>query len=337
MKKIFYTLMLFIVALFTARAQTTIVNKLEIKTVATDTTATDVLVRGADRKVKKVPISFLQSIPQLKTVGGNNLFGIGDIPFPNYTTSTLQQVVDTGREAFNGSSFVKLLFPDKGTITTQLNNSTASNTSYISIKPNSIVLESRNINTKGSRLIINEEFITLENKNSSGGFRLLEFEPDLFSGSSTIRIPFKDGVHQIALRSDFKTINGESIIGTGNISISSGTTTPSYKVLVAKVNQSGTNAPVLTITENTTGYTITATRVSTGLYSFTWGVFLDENKVYGFTQDAHYYNTNPAGTYKLGLATYGGGFNISNVYHTYNNVTMSDGLYNQPIEIRIYN
>jgi len=63
MKKQFYLLILLIAVFFSTRAQTTVVNQLQIKTVPTDTTATDVLVRGADRKVKKVPISFLQSTP----------------------------------------------------------------------------------------------------------------------------------------------------------------------------------------------------------------------------------------------------------------------------------
>jgi len=55
-----------------------------------------------------------------------------------------------------------------------------------------------------------------------------------------------------------------------------------YTKLVGLLSQSGTNAPTLTILENTTGATITPSRLTTGAYTLTFdtSVFTDFDKVH---------------------------------------------------------
>ena len=55
-----------------------------------------------------------------------------------------------------------------------------------------------------------------------------------------------------------------------------------YTKLVCLLSQSGTNAPVLTTLENTTGATITPSRLTTGAYTLTFDtpVFTDFDKVH---------------------------------------------------------
>ena len=55
-----------------------------------------------------------------------------------------------------------------------------------------------------------------------------------------------------------------------------------YTKLVCLISQSGTDAPTLTILENTTGATITPSRLTTGAYTLTFdtSVFTDFDKVH---------------------------------------------------------
>jgi len=55
-----------------------------------------------------------------------------------------------------------------------------------------------------------------------------------------------------------------------------------YTKLVGLLTQSGTNSPTLTILENTTGATITPSRLTTGTYTLTFdtSVFTDFDKVH---------------------------------------------------------
>jgi hypothetical protein len=68
-----------------------------------------------------------------------------------------------------------------------------------------------------------------------------------------------------------QTVASSSFSGGGT------TYTPSYKVYSATFTQTGTNAPVVTVLENTLGVTITWTRVATGQYraTFSSGTFLN--------------------------------------------------------------
>lgn len=100
-----------------------------------------------------------------------------------------------------------------------------------------------------------------------------------------------------------------------------------YKKLVALINQSGTNAPTLTILENTTGATFTTFRFNTGTYQisasssvFTSGktLLLANNYRYPYVIDINY-----------GID--------SIIIGTYNSSGVSDNaLLNASFEVRIY-
>ena len=101
-----------------------------------------------------------------------------------------------------------------------------------------------------------------------------------------------------------------------------------YKKLVALINQSGTNAPTLTILENTTGATFTTFRFNTGTYQisasssvFTSGktLLLANNYRYPYVIDI---NRNGVDSITIG---------------TYNSSGVSDNvLLNASFEVRIY-
>lgn len=228
--------MLFTAVLFTATAQTTIVNKLEIKTVATDTTATDVLVRGADRKVKKVPISFLQSIPQLKTVDGQSLFGNGDIPFPTSITPNIDQVLSNGDYTIGKSI--------------SFNSTDNSTTAYIGFYGFNYLINNRvfglyngairaSNNQTGDMIVINEDKISFANINTSAtgikarhtiGSGTIYF-PNVFSDTRTLAI----------------SVNGNYADDNGNITVnsiaSSGSYSPTFEVISNLSNVTGGATP----------------------------------------------------------------------------------------------
>lgn len=104
-----------------------------------------------------------------------------------------------------------------------------------------------------------------------------------------------------------------------------------YKTYVALLTQSGTNAPVATVLENTLG-NIVWTRVSDGEYNGTLNSTFTPNKTY----------------YSITM-TSGGGLDSGQFVHsiaqsdyvsiaTWSNNILSDGLLSDtPIEIRVYN
>lgn len=105
-----------------------------------------------------------------------------------------------------------------------------------------------------------------------------------------------------------------------------------YKVYTALLTQSGTDAPVATVLENTLGGTVVWTRTNAGNYVGTIaGVFVDGStfilpNIYG------YQDTNGAGFY----------LNVGDVntilVHSFDGGTGSDGvLVNASIEVRVYN
>lgn len=104
-----------------------------------------------------------------------------------------------------------------------------------------------------------------------------------------------------------------------------------YKAYVALLTQSGTNAPVATVLENTIG-TVVWTRVSPGIYNGT----LADN----FPIDKTFITT-PTGGLDADVLNGGGGspysiFRVSDNYITVNNVGGDGQLNNTPVEIRVY-
>lgn len=107
-----------------------------------------------------------------------------------------------------------------------------------------------------------------------------------------------------------------------------------YKAYVALLTQSGTNAPVATVLENTIG-NIVWTRTSPGIYIGTLtGAFPIEKTFIMAIVGGSGYDT---------AVLNGGGGEIYNVYRiddsliTINNVGGDDQLNNTPVEIRVYN
>lgn len=106
---------------------------------------------------------------------------------------------------------------------------------------------------------------------------------------------------------------------------------PTYKVYTALLNQVGTSNPVATVLENTIG-NIVWTRSSAGEYYGTLaGAFGDGSKA--FIPNVLLYGG--AVTDRLWVANYDSPDTVS-VQH-FDASVYADGLYNTPIEIRIYN
>lgn len=102
-----------------------------------------------------------------------------------------------------------------------------------------------------------------------------------------------------------------------------------YKVYTALLTQSGTDAPVATVLENTLGVELTWERYAPGLYKAAYS-YTDENKIIGFSGQ--------------GWAAWGISTQIFpepeyvTIYVSTDSQTASDNLLNRTeIEIRVYN
>jgi hypothetical protein len=112
----------------------------------------------------------------------------------------------------------------------------------------------------------------------------------------------------------------------------------SYKVYTALLTQTGTDAPVATVLENTLGGTLVWTRNSDGDYTATLiGAFPDENQFFTLNAISAVYSANTSvsvywndsDSFQLTTAT-GNGVTIPYTF-------TDDIIYNYPIEIRVYN
>lgn len=132
---------------------------------------------------------------------------------------------------------------------------------------------------------------------------------------------------------NIKTINGSSILGAGNLTINSAT---NYKVYVALLTQTGTNAPTAIVLENTLGGTVVWTRQSQGSYYGTLNGVFSLDKTTCFMQG----NSLSAGglimNYLTARWTDNSVFVNTSVIDT--TPTAQDALLTKvPIEIRVYN
>ena len=105
-----------------------------------------------------------------------------------------------------------------------------------------------------------------------------------------------------------------------------------YKVYTALLSQSGTNAPTATVLENTTGQTITLTRVNVGVYQMSFSLIAPQSKTFVLSTPASNYIFQ-----HISVAGGGTAVNISTASLVGSTITPTDGLLQRtPIEIRIY-
>ena len=104
---------------------------------------------------------------------------------------------------------------------------------------------------------------------------------------------------------------------------------PSYKVYTALLTQSGTDAPVATVLENTLGEDITFSYATTGVYNIVSTTLIDLDKVVIFIQNSGQtiFEVYPNGANDFRIITY--------LFDTPS--TADELLYLTPIEIRVYN
>jgi hypothetical protein len=129
---------------------------------------------------------------------------------------------------------------------------------------------------------------------------------------------------------NIKTINGNSILGSGNLDISASLGYLSYAVLIS---QSGTSSPTVKPLSNNTGVTFTLSRSSTGTY-----LLVGSSNVFTTDKTATIYSYNSLGSYANGsMLFYSLGAQFFQI-ETRNSGTLSDGVITDAyIEIRIYN
>ena len=194
-----------------------------------------------------------------------------------------------------------------------------------------------NITASGNQLVI--ELIVTEG----------DYAPSLITLKNpsikltTDRIKFLDsGIYQTALRfTDINQIGGVAptdledaadLISALIANFSGGGSAPTYKVYTALLTQSGTNAPVATVLENTLGGDIVWTRLGVGTYQGELISAFEFGKTFVIVSNA---STNAA----LGIDLESDAPNL--IYITQINLldnnSPADGLGVVPIKIEVYN
>ena len=109
-----------------------------------------------------------------------------------------------------------------------------------------------------------------------------------------------------------------------------------YKIYTALLTQSGTNAPVATVLENTLGGTVVWTRTEVGFYQATLMNAFTENKTH-FTQMLYYEETDDP--YSIAAFLFRMNANQMGLVTKNLGVTVEFGDYIPmiPIEIKVYN
>jgi len=121
-----------------------------------------------------------------------------------------------------------------------------------------------------------------------------------------------------------------SSVDAQSITLNGNSVTPKYKVYTALLTQTGTDAPIATVLENTLG-DIVWVRNDVGDYLATSLGFFIEDKTY-YTI---FNNSNPL-QYDLYFTTTGD-INTLNIYSYFNRFPADEAFYYTPIEIRVYN
>ena len=105
-----------------------------------------------------------------------------------------------------------------------------------------------------------------------------------------------------------------------------------YKVYTALLTQSGTNAPVATVLENTLGGTVVWSRLGEGEYFGTLIGAFNENKTVSFFQSRTVLGVGYINTYHSNMLS-----NDSIMLNAKSNGYYLDGILIGQIEIRVYN
>ena len=107
-----------------------------------------------------------------------------------------------------------------------------------------------------------------------------------------------------------------------------------YKVYTALLNQSGTNAPVATVLENTLGGEVVWNRISDGVYNATLSLAFVENKTF---LNLSYNHENDVTGSSNGLMFRVNQNTIQLESGVIGDIRYDSTLINTPIEIRVYN
>ncbi|MFH7005118.1 hypothetical protein [Flavobacterium bizetiae] len=160
-----------------------------------------------------------------------NDYGEIVIPIGGGSSQNLQQTLNNGKSAvFNNKQSISFFDPniidDKTFRITSMNDSSSAMGS-LNVSPD--VLQLANTNSSGlsgSFAVANGKLSINQTSSSTSANNILEFEEPLYN--TKIKVPAKEALpvgkyYTLATTSDFKTVNGESIVGTGDI-IVAGTT-----------------------------------------------------------------------------------------------------------------
>ena len=107
---------------------------------------------------------------------------------------------------------------------------------------------------------------------------------------------------------------------------------PKYKVYTALLTQTGTDAPVATILENTANLTVTYTYNSTGAYLFNFVKLSSEKIVIDVSTKSGIYGNTITYSYSVNPTTVYGSISVSS-----SGPSQDGAMVNHPIEIRVYN
>lgn len=127
---------------------------------------------------------------------------------------------------------------------------------------------------------------------------------------------------------------------TNQLELPGNTESSPFKVFTAVVSQSGTNAPVITVLENTLGATVAPSRLSTGQYFLTFSQDLISTKGYfSIVNGARpVVGQTPAVRFGIDCASNSIALSSSIYSPSLNLYELSDGLFDEiSIEARVYN
>jgi hypothetical protein len=211
MKKILLFLLLIVSFAATAQKTYSVEKPLQLNTVNVGSISDSVLVRGVDKIVKFIPRSEFGKVDSLG----------------------LQEVLNIGNIARIENNSANILGISKGNRVVEFSLQNGNNQTFFGLTAGGMGLSNNfSSGTKNSHLAFTDSkdaSVQLSLFDSTiNGNTVLSFNDITQMGNSKIRIPQKLGDHTLAMLDDFKTINGQSIVGNGNIALA---TTSDFKTI----------------------------------------------------------------------------------------------------------